>query len=564
MKRLVALLILFIGVTVFESSVLAAGPDASGFVDERPTQKLAFVLGNSLYADQGNIPSAETDARQVAASLRGLGFSVIEVHNVKRAPDFWTVSFMPFVNRIKENDFVVFFYSGHGLNYGNENFIAMTDYPKSIQESEITDYLIALSSLRELITSRKAGLSLLLFDACRSIASNIKKDGVAEGVGKGMVAPRITVENVAIGFSSDFGKISKGRDTPGTLSYYTEALLAHLSDEDKEYSYVKRQTRLKLLADTFGEQTPWFSESLSAEIYLKPSLQLISAETKVWMSRLAANDYDQVWSFTQEFPVSRYVGAAKRWLQQHSKAKLLRNTTKVSPQSLDNAFSADDPTKRIQIPRVDGPFAFNKIANITKPVEDTATAGKATIAEVIGPYDKLVVTRNITAKASPDENGQPVENLPAGAIVNVKSVTESSSGSAWLEFGKDGSSAYLPVNRALVGTTDVGYSLAEVEVKPDPGLASLVDEKPIYDALASLRANGRSISRVSVAVSPTIDAQLQLRLKGRVAHVFYLLQQNGISASIISSAVAADANDTGGLTPSTSLGENVRVRFFGH
>jgi hypothetical protein len=564
MKDLLARFVLIVGFAVAATPARAAGTDAANFVDERPTQKLAFVVGNSKYETQEAIQSAETDAKKIAKALKDIGFSVTEAHDVKRAPDFWTISFQPFLNRIKENDFVVFYFSGHGLNYGGENFIAMTDYPKSIQESEITDYLVALSSLRELITTRKPGLSLLLFDACRSIASNIERQGASEGVGKGMTPLRMTVENVAIGFSSDFGKVSKGRDVAGAMSYYTEALLSHLSDEDKEYNYVKRQTRLKVIADTSGEQVPWFSESLSAEIYLKPSAQIATEEAKVWMSRLATNDYDQVWNFTQEFPVSRYVNAAKRWLQQHSKAKTVSNATKVSPQNLDDAYRADQPDKRIVVPRVDGPFGFKKITNLAKPLEEAVTQLNYSINDLIAPYDKLVVTRNMTARASPDENAQTISNVAAGAIVNIKNVTEDSSGMPWLEVAQDGSSAYLPVNRALVGTADVGYSLAEVEVGPNAGLASLVDEKPIRDAVAALKASGRSFSRVSVAASPTSDAQLQLRLKGRVAHVFYLLQQLGIPASIISSAIAVEPGDQTGSSKQTALGEVVRVRFFGH
>jgi Caspase domain len=224
--KLVSFLFLYCIAGLLAEPVLAAptGSASSNFLDERAIQKLAFVVGNSTYADQEKIPSSNVDAIKAAEALRGLGFAVTEVHDVKLAPDFWEIKFQPFLDQIKENDFVVVYFSGHGLNYRGENFVAMTNLPKTILESEITNYLVALSSMRQTVTSRRPGLSLFLLDACRSIASNIQKDdGTVEAVNKGPVPMRTTVENVAVGFSSDFGSISKGRDTPGVMSYYTDA-----------------------------------------------------------------------------------------------------------------------------------------------------------------------------------------------------------------------------------------------------------------------------------------------------------------------------------------------------
>jgi len=541
-------------------AAFGASTDPSNYVYERPTQKLALVVGNSSYAEQEVIPSSNADAVNIASALRRLGFTVTEAHDVKRAPDFWAINFQPFLDHIKENDFVVFYFSGHGLNYGGENFIAMTDYPKTISESQMTDYLVALTSLRELVTSRKAGLSLFVLDACRSIASNIvKENGTVDGVNKGMAPLRTTVENVAVGLSSDFGRISKGRNTPGAMSYYTDALLTHLSDEGKEFGYVKRQTRLKVIADTAGEQVPWFSDSVSAEIYIKPSTEIETDERTVWLSRLATNDYDQIWDFTQEYPVSRYVSAAKRWLEQHGKTAT-PNTTKVPPQSLDHAFNLNEPNKRIIVPRVDGPFGFRTVASISG-LEDAVASANQNISDVLGRYDRLVVTRPMSAKAVPDENAQTVRTVAAGSTVEIKNVTENSSGSSWVEFADEGTSAFLPANRALVGKADVGYSLEEINVGPGNGLESLVDEKPIRDAVAGLTSNGRSISRVSVSTAATSDKRLEFKLKGRVAHVFYVLQQLGIPTGEISAALSTDAgNSTGG----EGLAGRVRIRFFGH
>lgn len=541
---------------------IAAIDDSSDFLDEHPTQKLALVVGNSNYERQNPIPSSDVDAINVAKALTQLGFSVTEAHDIKLAADFWHIWLLPFLDHVKENDFVVIYFSGHGLSFGGENFFAMTEFPEAIPESDITTYLVSLNSLQDLVAGRKPGLSLFLLDACRSIASNIStSQGDVKATDKGMVALKQSVANVGIWFSAKFGNVSKGRDAPGAMSYYTDALLRYLGVENREFGYVRRQTRTSVIADTGGAQEPWFSESLSAEIYLNPSKQIESDEKTAWQSRLDTRSREPVWRFTMEYPVSRYAAAAKRWLQQYDRATSRpTNTTKISPQVLDNAFNPTLPSMRVVVPRVDGPYGFKKFTS-QSPLKTASMLPKSTIGDVLGQYDQVVVTRALAAKAVPDETAETIRTIASGATVDLKGITTDRVGNPWIEYSKDGTSGYLPANRALVGSADVGYSLGEIKVGPGSGLETLVEEKPIRDVIASFKANGRSISRVSIATSPTTDVHRQGRLQGRVAHVSYILHQLGIGRDEISTAVAAEVDTTSG---GGSLGEQIRIRFFGH
>ena len=92
-------------------------------MEEAPTQKLALVVGNADYAEHPSIPSAAVDVVNVANVLKNLGFAVTQVSNIKRSADFWNISFLPFVSRVRDNDLVVVYFSGHGLNYGGAESI---------------------------------------------------------------------------------------------------------------------------------------------------------------------------------------------------------------------------------------------------------------------------------------------------------------------------------------------------------------------------------------------------------------------------------------------------------
>ena len=454
----------------------------------------------------------------------------------------------------------------------------MTDYPKTVPERDMTDYLVPLTGLRDVLTARKPGLSLFIFDACRSIAANILPDDrPVEGVSKGMTPIKATVESVAIAFSSEFGRISKGREENGAMSYYTEALLSFLGEEGRDYEYVKRRTRIRVIQTTGGTQIPWTSDSNSAEIYLKPTAAIQELEKLVWQTRLATNDYDQIWSYTQEYPTSRFVKAAKRWLQQNRDPRG-RASTKLSPQDLDRAFDQNRPTQSATVFRLDGPFGFKRIAAVkAAPKGQTTTLSPSlcrTIAtttlspnqcRTIAAYDKIEVTKNISARAEPSEDSESRRMVLAGTTVDVTTVTSDDKGNFWLGFDEGGDAGYLPLNRVAVGETNVGLPLVEVKVGPAGSLESLVDEKPIRSAITDLKRVGRSISRVSVATSPAASKRLDVKLKGRVAHVFYLLRELGVKADQISSAIeVGESNPQRRDGDTGALGEQVRLRIFGH
>ena len=66
MRRVILLLLCLAGLFAAPISALAvADIDTADYTDEHPTQKWAFVVGNSNYAEQEVIPSSSVDAVNV-------------------------------------------------------------------------------------------------------------------------------------------------------------------------------------------------------------------------------------------------------------------------------------------------------------------------------------------------------------------------------------------------------------------------------------------------------------------------------------------------------------------
>ena len=126
-------------------------------------RKLALVIGNDAYANVPRLANAVSDSRAIAEELRGLGFKVMAFEDLNR--DAMNDAITNFIDRLKGN--VGFFYfSGHGMQIKNENFLLPTDI-RALREQHIVDNAISLSALTERIGEAKAELAVLIIDACR-------------------------------------------------------------------------------------------------------------------------------------------------------------------------------------------------------------------------------------------------------------------------------------------------------------------------------------------------------------------------------------------------------------
>src|SRR3954451_19521527 len=99
------------------ASILAAsasyGQDPS-YVFEQATTRRALVVANSDYEDEVKLPGTQADADAVAQVLTDAKFLVSNARNVTRA-EFLSLHLLPFIATIKPDDFVVFYFTGHGF-----------------------------------------------------------------------------------------------------------------------------------------------------------------------------------------------------------------------------------------------------------------------------------------------------------------------------------------------------------------------------------------------------------------------------------------------------------------
>src|ERR1035437_8599106 len=86
---------------------------------------IALVIGNNEYSP--SLDNGVKDAESIANVFERLGYYVIPKYNCTR-DDFSNILF-EFKEKIKDYDSAIFYYSGHGFQFDDENFLASIECP---------------------------------------------------------------------------------------------------------------------------------------------------------------------------------------------------------------------------------------------------------------------------------------------------------------------------------------------------------------------------------------------------------------------------------------------------
>jgi uncharacterized caspase-like protein len=129
----------------------------------RADKRVALVIGNSAYANTVPLTNPGNDVADIAAALRRLDFQVIEGRDLDKRSMERTVR--QFAVELPGTDVALFYYAGHGMQIGGQNYLVPTD-AKLTGEGDLDFESVPLSLVMKQM-EREAKTSLVLLDACR-------------------------------------------------------------------------------------------------------------------------------------------------------------------------------------------------------------------------------------------------------------------------------------------------------------------------------------------------------------------------------------------------------------
>lgn len=237
-------------------------------------KRVALVIGNDAYSNLPKLQKAVNDARAVAASLRDIGFEVVEGENLTRRETNRKLA--DFEAALSPGDQAFFFFAGHGVAIGAENFLIPTDMPKPRpgEEGLVQDEAHAVNALIERVQGRGAASSFFVLDACRDNpfkASGVRSIGGTRGLTR-VSAPT----GVFVLFSAGIGQTALdrlGNADPDPNSVFTRKLVPLLHEPGLTHVRLAKQIQQEVAAlarKVPHQQQPAYYDQIIGEIVLRP------------------------------------------------------------------------------------------------------------------------------------------------------------------------------------------------------------------------------------------------------------------------------------------------------
>lgn len=219
-------------------------------------ERKALVIANGNYA-RVSLKSPVADASDMDTALRSVGFSVSRYNNVKKAE--MNDAIAKFISGLSSEDEVFFYYSGHGIQYNNVNYII----PAGLNLSGNLRYDkqgYNLNTLSQKLSTAKT--SIIMLEASRVWAPDGKK-AIAKSFGYMTAADssQVIVMSQQPGQQVYNSNMSK--------SLFTQVFIKHLAASEDGFNLLMPKIAEEVRDLSNALQTPWQSNDLKEDFMFK-------------------------------------------------------------------------------------------------------------------------------------------------------------------------------------------------------------------------------------------------------------------------------------------------------
>lgn len=282
-------------------------------------KRVALVVGNSEY-NVATLKNPSNDADDLAAALTRLHFDVIERKDLTIRAFDDTID--EFVERSKDADVAMFFFSGHGLQIDKRGYLVPVDF-KIQAESSALRQLLAIQDV-VLRIERAAKVSVVVLDACRDspLQQQMRRIAVEKNrdIEPARGLPRISVEgsNTLVVYATVAGETAS--DGPGSRnSPFTAALLKNIETPNVDVEVMFKHVTADVVEQTVGKQQPERQSRLQSELILLKD----TAEQQLWNSIKDSTDSDLIGAYLVKYPKGAFADVARALIKQIEQQRLL-------------------------------------------------------------------------------------------------------------------------------------------------------------------------------------------------------------------------------------------------
>ena len=162
-------------------------------------ERIALVVGNTVFARAPRITNAAANADSMTSALRGLGFDVTEM--IDAGDTDLRAAMESFRARLSAGDAVgLFYYSGYAAQFEGSNFLLPSDFDSATGHIEAADVGAAGVPLDDMLSGHQGGgLQIVLLDPASP------PPGLISDIAPGLATPapaRNTIVMISAGLST--------------------------------------------------------------------------------------------------------------------------------------------------------------------------------------------------------------------------------------------------------------------------------------------------------------------------------------------------------------------------
>ena len=301
--------------------------------------RIALIVGNGAYSGVAALDNPVSDAELMASTLEEQGFDVTVLTDANQISINRAIAqFGRDLRDAGQDATGLFYYAGHAVQSFGNNYLLPTDASLTDAADLSLVAVPAQAVLRQMFSARNK-TNIVILDACRNnpfvAIPDLNDNGLAE-----MKAPTGTF----LSYATAPGAVAL--DGLDGNSPFTQALAVEITTPGLPIEQVFKNTRVKVIEKTDGQQTPWDTSSLTGDFFFTPgapATQAASAEQQLWESIKDSTDPVPVVLFMRSYPDSAFIPQARALLDKLINNELGEGTasTEVIPSIKDDTASEE-------------------------------------------------------------------------------------------------------------------------------------------------------------------------------------------------------------------------------
>jgi len=132
-----------------------------------PRRKLALIIGNNNYSrPESRLRHCINDANDLNKELKKINFNVYINHDLTNAEMVSTMN--SFSKTIRDDDLVLFYFSGHGYQVSDRNYLMPVDDAGIETEEDVEDFGVPVErTIDKFAAKNPSYVTIFILDCCR-------------------------------------------------------------------------------------------------------------------------------------------------------------------------------------------------------------------------------------------------------------------------------------------------------------------------------------------------------------------------------------------------------------